>query len=87
MGPIITNINTEKILLNPIIVNGSTISEIFIKELILRPMLKRIVFTSTELDRTIVYEGDNEYEAHKDDSQNQLIDALLIKIDTTYPHA
>lgn len=87
MGPIVTEINENKTLTNPIIFNGVTISQIFVKELILRPMLKRIVFTSTELERTIIYDGDVEYETHKDDSQSVLISKLLEVIDTTYPHA
>jgi len=87
MEPIITPLDITKTLLHPIVVNGEIISSIHLTKLILRPVLKRIVFTTDQLDRTIVYEGEVAYEAHKDDSQNDLIDALLAKIDTTYPHA
>jgi hypothetical protein len=87
MEPIITPLDITKTLLHPIIVNGETLTEVHLTKLILRPVLKRIVFTTNQLDRTIVYEGETEYNAHKDDSQNTLIDALLVKIDTTYPHA
>lgn len=87
MGPIITPLDITKTLLHPITVNGQTITEVHLTELVLRPVLKRIVFLTDQLDRVVVYEGETEYDAHKDNTQNQLIDALLIKIDTTYPHA
>jgi hypothetical protein len=87
MEPTITPLDITKTLLHPIIVNGNTISSIHLTKLILRPVLKRIVFAIDQLDRVIVYEGEVAYDAHKNDSQNTLIDALLTKIDTTYPHA
>jgi len=87
MEPIITPLDITKNLLNPIIVNGQTLTEVHLTKLILRPVLKRIVFVTDQLDRTIVYEGEAQYDAHKNDSQNTLITALLAFIDTHYPHA
>lgn len=87
MEPTIITLDTTKTLLNPIFVNNQIISEIYLKILLLRPAIKRIVFITNELDRIILYEGEVDYDAHKNDSQSTLIDALLVKIDTTYPHA
>jgi len=87
MEPTIITLDIEKTLLNPIVVDGQTISEIYLKILLLRPAIKRIVFITNELDRVIVYDGEAAYNAHKDDSQNTLIDALLAYIDANYPHA
>lgn len=84
MAAIITNLNVAKTLLNPITVNGQTITEIQVSDLIIRPVLKRIVFTVSEINKVIVYEGDTEFEAHKDDSQEALLTALLAKIDNDY---
>jgi len=87
MEPTIINLDINKTLLNPIIVDGQTISEIYLKVLLLRPAIKRIVFITDKLDRVIVYDGEAAYDAHKNDSQNTLIDALLTFIDANYPHA
>jgi len=87
MEPTIITLDIEKTLLNPIVVDGQTISEIYLKILLLRPAIKRIVFITNELDRVIVYDGKVAYNAHKDDSQNTLIDALLAYIDANYTHA
>ena len=87
MEPTIITLDIEKTLLNPIVVDGQTISEIYLKILLLRPAIKRIVFITNELDRVIVYDGEAAYNAHKDDSQNTLIDALLAYIDANYTHA
>ena len=84
MAAIITNLNVAKTLLNPITVNGQTITEIQVSDLIIRPVLKRIVFTVSEINKVIVYEGDTDFEAHKDDSQEALLTALLAKIDNDY---
>lgn len=83
-GPIIINLNVKKTLTNSKTVNGKEITEINIKQLIKRPILKKIVFIMTEIDRVIVYEGDVDYEAHKNDSNDSLITALLAKIDLTF---
>lgn len=82
MEPTIIELNKKVELTNTITFNGKEITEITLKKMILRPIMKRIVFMTTELDRVIVYEGDVEYEAHKDDSEETLIEALLAKIDT-----
>lgn len=82
MEPTITELNKKVELINTITVNGKEITEVTLKKMILRPIMKRIVFMTTELDRVIVYEGEAEYEAHKDDSEETLIEALLAKIDT-----
>jgi len=87
MEPTIITLDITKTLLNPIVVDGQTISEIYLKILLLRPAIKRIVFITDRLDRIIVYSGEADYDAHKNDSQNTLIDALLAYIDANYPHA
>ena len=84
MAAIITNLNVAKTLLNPITVNGQTITEVQVNELVIRPVLKRIVFNVSEINRVVVYEGDTDFEAHKNDSQEALLAALLTKIDNDY---
>lgn len=84
MEPTFTELNVVKTLTNPITVGGETITEINIKTMVLRPVIKRIVFVTTELDRIIVYEGESDFEAHKADSQETLMTALLAKIDADY---
>ena len=84
MEPTIKELNVTKTLLNPITFNGQEMTEIEIKKLILRPVIKRIVFLIEKLDRVIVYDGEAEFEAHKEDSDDTLISALLTKIDTDY---
>ena len=69
-------------LTKPKTVNGVELTEVTLKKLILRPIMKRIVFMTEELDRVIVYDGEVEFEAHKADSEETLIEALLVKIDT-----
>lgn len=82
MEPTIIELNKKVELTNAISVNGKEITEVTLRKMILRPIMKRIVFMTEELDRVIVYEGDVEYEAHKADSEETLIEALLAKIDT-----
>lgn len=84
MEPTITELNKKVELTNSITVNGKEITEVTLKKMILRPIMKRIVFMTEELDRVIVYEGDVEYEAHKDDSVEDLIAALLAKVEAEY---
>lgn len=84
MGPIIIEINSTKALLNAAKLFEKEYTEVNIKELILRPLMKKIIFVTEEFNRIIVYEGDADFEAHKNDSDNVLIDALLAKIDTLY---
>lgn len=87
MEPTTIELNITKTLTSPIIVNTKTITNLKLNTLILRPLIKRIVFFTDELHRVIVYEGEVDFEAHKNDSQEDLITALLNKIDTTYTHA
>lgn len=82
MEPTIIELNKKVELTNSITVNGKEITEVTLKKIILRPIMKRIVFMTEELDRVIVYEGETDYEAHKADSEETLIEALLAKIDT-----
>jgi len=82
MEPTIIELNKKIELTNPKTVNGTEITEVTLKKMILRPIMKRIVFLTEELDRVIVYDGEAEFEAHKDDSEETLIEALLAKIDT-----
>lgn len=81
MEPTITELNKKVELTNIITVNGTEITEVTLKKMILRPIMKRIVFLTEEFDRVIVYDGEAEFEAHKDDSEETLIEALLAKID------
>lgn len=87
MEPIIIDLNIKQVLTNPILLNDNIISEIFLKKMILRPYLQRIVFVTDKLDRVIIYEGEIEFEAHKDDSQELLLTRLLEIIDTKNTHA
>ena len=80
----IIDLNITKTLLNPINVFGESFSAVTINTLILRPYLKRIVFTTSELDNIIVYDGEELFELHKDDSNDTLINILLEKIDNKY---
>jgi predicted amino acid racemase len=80
MEPTITELNKKVTLTNAITVNGKELTEITLKKMILRPVMKRIVFVTEELDRVIVYEGEVAYEAHKADSEATLTAALLAKI-------
>lgn len=84
MEPTITELNKKVELKNKITVNGVEITEVTLKKMILRPIMKRIVFMTEELDRVIVYDGEVEFEAHKDDSEEILIEALKNKIDSEY---
>lgn len=81
MEPTIIELNKKVELTNPKTVNGVEISEVTLKKMILRPIMKRIVFMTEEFDRVIIYDGESEFEAHKDDSEEILIEALLSKID------
>lgn len=80
MEPTITDLNKKITLTKAITVNGQAITEITLKKMILRPIMKRIVFMTEELDRVIVYDGEVDYEAHKADSEATLTAALLAKI-------
>jgi hypothetical protein len=84
MEPTIKDLNVVKTLTNAITVGGKTITEVNVKKMILRPILKRIVFMTEELDRVIVYEGEADFEAHKADSDETLMTALLAKINADY---
>ncbi len=84
MEPTIKELNVTKTLLNPITVNGKEVTEVTINKLILRPVIKRIVFLTEEFNRTIVFDGEVEFEAHKGDSDDTLISAFLTKIDTDF---
>lgn len=53
--------------------------EINITGILNRPVMKRIVVLSKELNRTIIYE-DWQYEAHKDDSIDELITEFKTRI-------
>lgn len=81
MEPTIIELNKKIELTNTKTVNGTEITEVTLKKMILRPIMKRIVFLTEEFDRVIVYDGEAEFEAHKDDSEETLIEALLAKID------
>jgi hypothetical protein len=84
MEPIIKDLNTKKTLVHTASLNGRDFTEVNIKKLILRPVLKRIVFITEEFDRIIVYQGDTDYAAHHGDSDETLTNALLAKIDADH---
>lgn len=84
MEPTTTELNKKVVLTTPITFNGKQITEITLEKVILRPIMKRIVFVTKELNRVIVYEGETEFEAHKNDSEADLTTALLAKIATEY---
>ncbi len=84
MEPIITELNEKITLLNTINFNGKEMTEITLKKMILRPIMKRIVFMTDEIERIIVFEGESDFESHKEDSKEVLIEALKNKIDSDY---
>ena len=65
MEPIITELNEKITLLNTINFNGKEMTEITLKKMILRPIMKRIVFMTDEIERIIVFEGESDFESHK----------------------
>lgn len=84
MGPIISELNQNVTLTAPITLNGATISAVNVERLIKRPIMKRIVFITTELANVIVYGGEIDYELHKDDDVAVLIEKLKEKIAADY---
>ena len=76
MEPIFKDINETHPLLGSVIHNEQTFTAVTINKLIFRPVLERIVFTTNEFDRVIVYEG-ADYSAHSGDTQSQLIEKLI----------
>lgn len=84
MEPTITDLNKKVTLTKTITVNGVELTEITLEKMILRPVMKRIVFLTKELGRVIIYDGETEFEAHKNDSEADLTTALLAKVDSTY---
>jgi len=84
MEPTITDLNKKVTLTSPITYNGVEITEITLEKVILRPIMKRIVFVTKELNRVVVYDGETEFEAHKNDSEADLTTALLAKIAAEY---
>ena len=84
MEPLVKEINTVKSLIRQITINGKEISQINIQKLIFRPQVQRIVLVNAELGRVIVYQGEEEFEAHKNDSNDSLISDVLKKIDNDY---
>lgn len=84
MGPIISELNQNVTLTAPITLNGATISAVNVERLIKRPIMKRIVFITTELANVIVYDGEIDYELHKDDDVAVLIEKLKEKIAADY---
>lgn len=84
MEPTITDLNKKITLTKAITVNGVELTEITLEKMILRPVMKRIVFMVDELNRVIIYDGETEFEAHKDDSESDLTTKLLAVIDSTY---
>lgn len=84
MEPTITELNEKVTLINTITFNNKEISEITLKKMILRPIMKRIVFLTDEIERIIVFEGESDFESHKNDSKELLIDALKNKVDSDY---
>lgn len=84
MGPIITELNQVVALTAPVTFNGQSISQVTVERLIKRPIMKRVVFITTEMANVIIYDGEVEYEAHKDDDTATLIEKLKEKIAADY---
>lgn len=84
MEPTIIELNKVVALTNAITINGVEITEVTLEKMIIRPVLKRIVFMTKELNRVIVYNGEVDFEAHKDDSEEELTEALLAVIDSAH---
>ena len=84
MEPTITDLNVTKTLLNTATFGDKDHTTVTIKKLILRPILKRIVFVTEEFQRIIIFEGDADYNVHQADSTDILIAELLTKIDSLY---
>lgn len=84
MEPTITELNKTVTLTKEITVEGKKLTEVTLEKVILRPVMKRIVFMTKELNRVIIYDGETEFEAHKDDSEEVLTAKLLAVINSTY---
>lgn len=84
MEPTITNLDKAITLIKAITINGKETTEITLEKMILRPVMKRIVFITKELDRVIAYDGEEDFEAHKNDAEEVLIAQLLKVIDDKY---
>ncbi len=84
MEPIVKELEIKKILKNSIFVNGKEIAEINIKRLAIRPVLKKIIFVTKELDRIVIYEGEIDFNTHKEDLEELLINKLIEVINTKY---
>lgn len=87
MGPIITNINESATLLNTSTFNGIDYTGVTINELIIRPIMERVVFITNEFNIVIIYEGATQFQAHSGDTIQVLTTALLSTIDTLYKKA
>lgn len=85
--PTIVTLGIKPTLTNPLLVGGKTVTDVNIQTLIFRPIIKRIVFNTTEFNRVVLYDGDTEYATHVNDGQEALIRALFANLDATYPHA
>jgi hypothetical protein len=84
MEPTIIELNKTVALTKEITVEGKKLTEVNLEKIIIRPVIKRIVFITKELNRIIVYDGEVDFEAHKDDSEEVLTAKLLEVIDSTY---
>lgn len=83
-GLIITELNSKVNLLSAKIVDEIQISEVTIKAITIRPFLKKINLLTEELGPITIYDGEVDFETHKDDSQQVLIAALLEKINSDF---
>lgn len=84
MEPTIIDLNIIKALLKPVYINGDIVTEVHVKTLILRPFLKKIVFLTQEFNRVVIYDGEELFEAHKNDVQEVLENVLLEVIEAKY---
>jgi hypothetical protein len=83
-GLIITELNSKVNLLSAKIVNEIEISEVTIKAITIRPFLRKINLLTEEFGPITVYDGEIDFETHKDDSNQDLITALLAKINSDF---
>lgn len=77
-------LKVKRTLLGPALIKRKEVTEINITELIFRPALKKIVFIIEEANRIVIYEGEADFNAHKDDSEELLINKLLQVINTKF---
>lgn len=90
-GPEIIDVNQDFNLIKPVIIpfflNQPPTSTVRVFKLIKRPVMNRIILVTQEFNRQIIYDGQTDFEAHKNDTLEQFVAVLLTKIDKEYSHS